>query len=607
MDFCHLKNAESEPKFEKYKGRVVLRGDSVQDDSGAYAVFTEQGSSASQLTAAKVMDVIARVPDCDGQADAVSASTHVKMEDAPRLLRIPKSECQYMWIRLPRHKWPKWANIEDPVDIHLLVSCGKDSSRKFMMERGSWKVPNWECLFVHRKQGLFFSVYVDDKKWLERSRLWLPCGRNSWKNVDLDEPTSLPGLHSTRMYFLMNTENEKFESRNSAGSTCSKMRWEILRSGEQKDSSSTKSLVFASMTTIAKKRNLNQLENCPMSVLKLSCNVCIQLELVGLTFVGQWTNLLDQQPNGQVLVTDVLRLISHIHHTSDYRQHCHVGNTAQHCRLGFFQDSDFAGNLEDSKSTLGGFLWKFGSRTFVTTSWMCKKQSSVSHSSTESEIILDAGLRMDGLPALDLWDVVIEVLRSSKSTESPTHQGAGNCSRNHKSNGVIFFVCWTSCISRCFSCGHFLSNRKQSVMSKRAQESTSKEGSAVAKPRPMNLVSRNLLSAKKTPPQDSSASNSPVNQELDQSYVSPIVRKLMRNSNQDPTAHSQERRQDDTPSSSTRKLMRSGESVSSASTRKLERGDDIQSEGQGWNSSKNKSQTVDTLRKSSRTFGRSWI
>ena len=58
------------------------------------------------------------------------------------------------------------------------------------------------------------------------------------------------------------------------------------------------------------------------------------------------------------------------------------------------------------------------------------------------------------------------------------------------------------------TCSHFLSNRKPSVMSKRASESTSKEGSAVAKTRPMNLVSWNLLSAKKTPPQDSSASNS---------------------------------------------------------------------------------------------------
>ena len=41
---------------------------------------------------------------------------------------------------------------------------------------------------------------------------------------------------------------------------------------------------------------------------------------------------------------------------------------------------------------------------------MCKKQTSVSHSSTESEIIsLDAGLRLDGIPALDLWDLIVSV------------------------------------------------------------------------------------------------------------------------------------------------------------------------------------------------------
>ena len=52
----------------------MLRGDNVKDDSGSFAVFTEQGSSASQRTAAEVMDVIARLPDCSGQAaDAVSA------------------------------------------------------------------------------------------------------------------------------------------------------------------------------------------------------------------------------------------------------------------------------------------------------------------------------------------------------------------------------------------------------------------------------------------------------------------------------------------------------------------------------------------------------
>ena len=117
MDTCHLKNAELEAKHLKYKGRVVLRGDIVKDDSASYAVFTEQGSSASQMTAVKVMDIKSRLPRCAGQAaDVVSAHSQVKMEDAPKLLKIPKSECPDIWIRLPRHKWPKsWSSMDDPV------------------------------------------------------------------------------------------------------------------------------------------------------------------------------------------------------------------------------------------------------------------------------------------------------------------------------------------------------------------------------------------------------------------------------------------------------------------------------------------------------------
>ena len=68
-----------------------------------------------------------------------------------------------------------------------------------------------------------------------------------------------------------------------------------------------------------------------------------------------------------------------------------MGNATPHFRLGLFQDSDFAGDFEDFKSTSGEVLCIFGSNTFVPISWMCKKQTSVSHSSTESEIIsLDA-------------------------------------------------------------------------------------------------------------------------------------------------------------------------------------------------------------------------
>ena len=165
MDICHLKNAELEAKHQKYKGRVVLRGDTVKDDSGSYAVFTEQRSSASQMTAAKNMDIISRLPGCDGQAaDAISAYTQVKMEDAHKLLKIPKSECPDIWIRLPRHKWPKsWSSMEDPVvplerNLYGHPLAGLEWKRQFekiLLKHGWEKVPNWERLLVHREKGLF--------------------------------------------------------------------------------------------------------------------------------------------------------------------------------------------------------------------------------------------------------------------------------------------------------------------------------------------------------------------------------------------------------------------------------------------------------------------
>ena len=89
----------------------------MKDDSGSYPVFTEQGSSASQMTAGEVMDIISRLPGCTGlAADALSTFSRVKMEDDPKLLKIPKSECPDIWIPLSRHKWStSWFSKEDPV------------------------------------------------------------------------------------------------------------------------------------------------------------------------------------------------------------------------------------------------------------------------------------------------------------------------------------------------------------------------------------------------------------------------------------------------------------------------------------------------------------
>ena len=185
--------------FRKTKVELYSEAIFVKDDSGSHAVFTELGSSAARMTAGRVMDIISRLPGCAGQAaDAVSACTQVKMEDAPNLLKIPKSECPDIWIRL-RHKWPKsWSIMEDtvvPLERNLYGHplaglLWERQLEKILLEYGREKVSNWECSFVHREKGLLFSVYVDDIKLAGKKQNIDPMWNVLNKEVDFGEPTS---------------------------------------------------------------------------------------------------------------------------------------------------------------------------------------------------------------------------------------------------------------------------------------------------------------------------------------------------------------------------------------------------------------------------------
>ena len=79
-----LKNLELKLTSLKYKGHVVRRDDVKKDDSDSSAVFTELGSSASQVLTTKDLDVISTVPGYGGQvSDVISVYIQVKMDDFP--------------------------------------------------------------------------------------------------------------------------------------------------------------------------------------------------------------------------------------------------------------------------------------------------------------------------------------------------------------------------------------------------------------------------------------------------------------------------------------------------------------------------------------------
>ena len=122
------------------------------------------------------------------------------MEDAHKLLKIPKSECPDIWICLPRHKWLRsWSSMEHPVvplerNLYGHPLAGVLWERPFekiLLTYGWDKVSKWECLFVHRqKKSVIICVCVDDIKLARQKqnldRMWKLLN----KEVDLGEPTS---------------------------------------------------------------------------------------------------------------------------------------------------------------------------------------------------------------------------------------------------------------------------------------------------------------------------------------------------------------------------------------------------------------------------------
>ena len=156
-------------QFWKYKGRLVLRGDTVRDETGFYAVFSEQGTSASHIEAAKMMDALARFPGCSGEnADASSAYTQVNMSEVPALLG--KEYTAETWVRIPKHRRPaSWNHIDDPV-VPLKVNLYGHPCAGLFWEKyceralkrcGFQRVPGWECLYFNPAKKLFLSVYVE--------------------------------------------------------------------------------------------------------------------------------------------------------------------------------------------------------------------------------------------------------------------------------------------------------------------------------------------------------------------------------------------------------------------------------------------------------------
>ena len=185
MDLCHLKNVELETKHQKYKGRVVLRGDIVKDDYGSYASIhrtriisiPNDGSKShgyhlqiARLRWTSSWRSICLYSGLDGRCSKIIENS-------------PKSECPDIWIRQPRHKWPKlWSSWAKSVRS----SFGRTVMGKAILE-SSIEVRLGEgfqlgmLIRTQWRRATLISVCGWHKNWLGRNKVLIRCGKYSTK------------------------------------------------------------------------------------------------------------------------------------------------------------------------------------------------------------------------------------------------------------------------------------------------------------------------------------------------------------------------------------------------------------------------------------------
>ena len=202
MDIYHLKNAELEAKKSK-----VQRKSRAPKWHCKTRLWSLHSLHWTRLVCVpnhcrNKIDVIARLPDCDGQAaDAVSAYTQVKMEDAPKLLRIPKSECPKIYgYVFPDTSGPnrgqtqkiQWFLLNEILYGHPLA--GPVWERQFeKVVNGTWMGKSAELgmsfLFIENKDCSNRCTWIISKITGKKQNM-APMWKKLMKIVDLDEPTS---------------------------------------------------------------------------------------------------------------------------------------------------------------------------------------------------------------------------------------------------------------------------------------------------------------------------------------------------------------------------------------------------------------------------------
>ena len=437
FEICVEKNAElhEDNPLRKFKGRVVFQGNQVRDENWEAAMFQELSSCPATMEAAKAADCYGLLEGhVVEQADAEQAYTQSKLGGTPT------------WIRLPRERWPQaWANMRDPVCPLVLALYGHPDAGGYwerhcaahLRSVGFQDIPDWRSCFWHPRYKVYLTVYVDDFKMAGPKPAMASAWADIRKGVKTGDPEPAGFYLGCRHVLSVRTspltgkpvrvieyDMEEFlvscvERYKELGAV-TKLRTvstpflelppsDTIAPGESvagaasggatpkgaaSGGADAPPLQPGVLQPIAARVLMKVLYGARMArfdLLKAVCSLAC--------CVTKWDLGCDRKLH---------RLMCYIHSTHSLRMTGWIGDPLDKLSLHLFADADFAGCASTARSTSGVFLCLKGPDSFMGLTGMSKRQTCVSHSTPESEIVAaDCALRLVGLPALQLWDALL--------------------------------------------------------------------------------------------------------------------------------------------------------------------------------------------------------
>jgi len=421
FDICVEKNSElneSDPS-RKYKGRVVFQGNNVLDHNWEVAMFQEMSSCPATMGAAKAADCYGLLPGNHVmQADADMAYTQATLGGTPT------------WVRLPKEQWPKeWHDrgYKDPVCPLIRALYGHPDAGGYwekhceahLLKCGFEPVKEWRSCFWHERLQLFLVVYVDDFKLAGPKTSFEEAWKLIRAGVKMGDPeevghylgcrheiTSRIDPVTKKQVRVMEYNCEDFLT------DCVNRYKELAKVSVLKpvatpfiEESTSNSFPPDSGNNVpaVQAGELQPIAACVLMKVLYGARMA-RFDLLravnGLACkVTKWDQECDRKLH---------RLMCYINCSKDIRMTGWVGDGKGDLGPHLFADADFAGDPETMRSTSGVFLTITGPNSSFPLAAVSKRQSAVSHSTPEAEIVAaDLALRTEGIPAIELWSKLL--------------------------------------------------------------------------------------------------------------------------------------------------------------------------------------------------------